>query len=306
VTLVFTPIGDGFWMTQSQESNLPRLVSRAAPAGPNTVTLTTTNTRDCPRNSAGTYEWSLSPSGETLTLGAQDDTCASRLAAVPGTYWRMNCPKAGDNCLGPVDAGTYSSQFFDPFVPHGAAWTPRYGALEYTVPEGWENREDWPEFFGLGPVDAAGSPFIQFASGVVAVKDDDMCSNDPNPTAARSAEALAAWVAAVDGVETDGAPEPVTVAGLPAWRLDVRIADGWTAKCPWNDTDKPDRPLFTDVEPGEGFHWGIPPDGSMRIWLVDLGDGRALLIEFEAETHSAYDAGLVAATAVVGSLVLNR
>ncbi len=64
--------------------------------------------------------------------------------------------------------------------------------------------------------------------------------------------------------------------------------------------------MFTDATAGPGIHWGIPAESTMRIWLVDLGDGRTMLVDFEADTQAEYDAWLEPAMTVVESIRLNR
>ena len=306
VTLELTGLG-ALWMTQSQQTDEHHLISRVVITDAHTIDLTSVGAGECPSGAKGTYGWTLSSSGKALTLTATADACAERLAALPGTYHRMACPTDQDNCLGPIDAGTYSSQFFDPFVPHGGAWNPRYGALAYTVPAGWTNIDDWPEYFGLGPDGAAGNPQIYLASDMLPKPDDDPCADRPSSTVGRSASEIAGWIDGLAGVKVTAPRTKVTVAGLPAWRMDVRIASSWTLQCPWNTGSDPDRPLFTDATANnDGFDWGIPPHSSMRLWLVDLGDGRALMIDFESETQASFEKYVDDASTIVESFVLNR
>jgi hypothetical protein len=304
-SIMFT-VGGGAWLSPSNHDNQFFLRSRVDTVGEDTIRVTSqTAEPDCA--DPGTYTWQLSPSGQSLQLASEDDSCATRRAAFTGTFWKTDCPTENNYCLGPVDAGTYASQYFDPFVAHDGPWKARFGALEYTVPAGWGNGHDWPEFFGLGPSGQEGNPQIYFASDVLPVPDDDQCKDAPSTTVGRSAEAIAGWVDGLAGVDVVTPLEQVTVGGLPAWQIDIRIAKGWTATCPWNTEHTPDRVLFTDGTPAnDGFSWGIPGGSSMRLWLVDLGDGRALMIDFESETQATFVASVDDATTVVGSYVLNR
>ena len=81
--------------------------------------------------------WDLSASGRSVTITAVDDTCAARLAAIPGTWWKMGCKDPNDNCLGDLDAWTMKTQFFTPRVDPGEVSTAWYAALTYAVPDGW-------------------------------------------------------------------------------------------------------------------------------------------------------------------------
>ncbi len=64
-----------------------------------------------------------------------------------GTWQTSDCRNPDNACLGDLQAGTYSSQFFEP-RPLGE-WAPRYGALTYTVPDGWAASSDFPESYAL-------------------------------------------------------------------------------------------------------------------------------------------------------------
>ena len=108
----------------------------------------------CANGDVGLYTWSLSPSDRILTIVANSDDCSTRQSAVPGVWFREQCDVVDDSCLGSVDAGTYRSQYFAPFEP-GASWEPDYGALSYTVPEGWANTADWPDSFNIRRQDAS-------------------------------------------------------------------------------------------------------------------------------------------------------
>ena len=256
----------------------------------------------CPAGS-GTYTWSLSSSGETLELVAEDDdTCPIRGAAMVGTYWRADCSTEDDLCLGALDPGTYASQFFDPFVANEGAWSRRYGALTYTVPAEWVNAGDFPGYYTLAPVGASDGTMIFLASDVVVVSEEDWCQEVPATDVGETARRIAEWVSGASGiVSTD--PVQTSVGGLTAWALDISLDPSWTESCPF-DEGQPGRGLFTDRSPDEGFHWGIGPDGRMRLYFVDLGDGRALMIDIESTTSADYDAFVDEATTIVESFVL--
>ena len=92
VSLTFTPRGT-FSMTDALTSRTSRFQSPVEFPDADTLRIVNANpTEDCGAGEAGEYTWSLSASGETLELTAVTDACANRLDAVPGTYWRMDCP----------------------------------------------------------------------------------------------------------------------------------------------------------------------------------------------------------------------
>jgi hypothetical protein len=176
--------------------------------------------------------------------------------------------------------------------------------LTYTVAQDWVNQQDFPAFFSLVPPDQPDSTTIFIATDVVAVGGADACSQEPEPGVGRSANDLASWIDTLDGVMSSGR-QPTVVGGLSGWTMTVRVAPEWTATCPWSDGE-PARAVFTDSTPGDGFHWGIPPGGAMRLWLLDLGDGRTLLIDYEAATQAAFEDFQEEAVAVVESFAISR
>ncbi len=168
--LTFESNGD-FDFAASANDPANRIESTVAAAGTDRVTFTSKPAdSDCGEGNAGTYTWSLSADGQTLTLAADGtDACPVRAAAVAGNWELVDCPTAEDNCLGTIAAGTHASQFFDQMIGAGDLWTPRYAAMTYTVPDGWVNVEDWPDFYRLAPAPADANPpsFIFFARDIV-------------------------------------------------------------------------------------------------------------------------------------------
>jgi hypothetical protein len=247
----------------------------------------------------GAYHWTLSESGETLEVVVEGDDCGVRLAAVPGTYWRMDCPTADDNCLGVIDAGSYGSQFFDHMVMPGGEWTPRYGALAYTVPDGWVNVEDWPDYFRLAPAGAADDTFIQVVKDVVLSTRADACSATADSDAASTPEGIAAALGSTPGLDLSAA-EPVTIGGLTGIRVDIALEPGWTATCPFSE-GRPHQELFTDRLPAEGYSAGIEPGERNRAYLLEPEEGRTTLIVIWAK-EAAFDAFVDDAATVVESM----
>ena len=305
VTLNFTGLGD-FYMTESASNVAHRLRSKVtAIDGLNgRVELTTDGADvDCQAGEVGVYRWSLSASGRALSLVATADDCASRLAAVPGTYWLMNCPTAADNCLGPVDAGTYSSQFFDPFVETGADWRPRFDVLNYTVPDGWTNVDDWPDFFRLRPTGAPDTTIIELVRDVVITKQGELCSEVPDPNLGTTAEDISAWLATAPGVVASDV-QAVQIGGLNGARVDVSLDPAWTDTCPWSE-GRPVHMLFTDRPDAEGFSWALETGFRSRLYFLDVGPGRAILINAAATTDD-FDAFAAQAAPVIESFVFTR
>ena len=150
-TIINFTADNEFFITQANQNEDHFLNSIASSVGDGQFQLE--GTPSCNTGDIGRYSWSVAPSGRILTIVANSDDCSWRLGAVPGTWWLEACRETGTNCLGDVEAGTYKSQFFTPRLDAGAGakWAPDFGALTYTVPDGWANSADWPGRFTLTP-----------------------------------------------------------------------------------------------------------------------------------------------------------
>jgi hypothetical protein len=301
--LTFRSNGDA-QVTASANDPAIRLRSTIAAAGSGRVTFTSKpGDPDCQDGNAGAYTWMISADGQTLTLAADGaDACAVRAPVVAGSWELVDCPTADDNCLGTIAAGTHASHFFD-HVTGGAAWTPRYAAMTYTVPEGWVNVEDWPDYYRLAPTPADANPdsFIFFARDIVLSSRADLCSDSQDPDAGTSAEAIARSLSAQGLVAST--PEPVTIGGLAGFRVDLALDVAATA-CPFSE-GVPHQELFTDRDVAQGFSIGIQAEEHARVYLLEVEPSRALVVMIVAPTLTRFDAFLNEATTVVESLTFN-
>jgi hypothetical protein len=280
------------------------LRSTASAPAAGTVRLVAENVSGgCVVGDEGLYSWSLSPGGSKLTFSVVSDACDSRGATIAGDWQRSDCPNPDNLCLGNLEAGRYASQFIDPFIPPRGDWKARFGALTYDVPEGWANSEDFPSDYVLKPQGATDERGIHVWGDIVIVSEEDPCAETPASTVGRTAQAMTDWLATAPGV---AATEPVAVSigGLDGWRLDVSMDPSWTTACPFSQ-GRPLRGLFTGT-PGGGFHWGLERETQMRLFILDLGDGRALVVETEAPTKADFDAIVDEATAIVESFNFPR
>jgi len=283
------------------ETGLTWLLQSEMRAGvPNELVFTSVESPGgCAVGDVGRYHWSLSPGGTKLLLDHIQDECSSRAAVLPGEWQRSACADPDSWCLGPLEAGSYASQFFDPFVPAGVDPKPRFGALTYEVTTSdWENGHDWALAYQLRPVASPDDAGIFLFGDVLAVSEADPCLQASEPTVGRTADEIVEWLTRATGVAATS-PEPVTVGGLAGWRLDVAMAPDWTGTCSWSNGALA-RPLFTDADPRDGFHWGLESDTRMRLWLLALPDGRALLVDVAGDA-STYAAIVDEATAIVES-----
>lgn len=300
--LTFQSNGD-FVVRASANDPANRIRSAVAGAGVDRVTLSSKPADiDCGEGDAGTYTWSISADGQTLTLAADGaDGCSVRQSALPGDWELVDCPTADDNCLGTIAAGSHPSHFFDPQIGPGESWTPRYAAITYTVPDGWVNVEDWPDFYRLAPSAAKDEASIFFVRDVVLSSRADLCSDAADPDAATTPEAISAALP-VPGL-TASRPEAVTIGGLAGFSIDVELDASLATSCPFSE-GRPHQELLTDRDSGEGFSFGIEGDLRQRLYLLEVEPGRTTLVVVEA-TQAGFDAFVDDAAAIVESLTFN-
>lgn len=180
--------------------------------------------------------------------------------------------------------GTYTSKVFKPQVT-------------FTVPAGWALLTDSATYFQLTP---AGSDVvgIHLFRDPLAASQDPACPDTPEPGVGRTALELSAWIRERPGL-TVSAPKIVTVGGLRGTELELAIADGWTASCPFAN-GLPTVPLFVGSD-GE-YRWVVVGSERLRLDLLDVPGGGTLVVDADAFEGSLYDDLIAAATPIVGSL----
>ena len=296
-TLLFT--AESFVVAESNQWDIVRyLSSSASAAGDRQFRLElSADGNGCHVGDIGVYSWSLSPSGRTLTITADSDDCAARLGAVPGVWWLAGCPNS--LCLGPLDAGTYKSQYIAPRLDPGATWDPVFGGLTYTVPEGWANSNDSPE--GLELVPATEMPPVAEIDrrrniGVftqpTAMTQDKPCSDTVQPGVGRTVNDLVTWLGTVPGLVTT-APMPITIDGHPGQWLDLRRNPSWTKTCEGST-----EPLVTFLNPGIA----VGVDQRVRLILLDLGDGDVVATGIWTRDQATLDSFVPEAMPVIESM----
>ena len=267
-------------------------------AGPREFTLTSVeNPGGCAVGDVGRYQWSLSPGGTKLVLDHIQDECSSRAAVLPGEWQRAGCEETW--CLGELEASRYASQFFDPFAAATDPSKPRFGALRYAVPDGWSNIEDEHATYRLARSESAAEPRIDLHAEVLVASQSDPCKEEPDPDVGRTAAAITDWLGSAPGV-VSSVPVAVSIGDLDGWLIDVGMEPGGTPPCS-SGTGVPYGVLFTDGEPSEGFSWSVRPEMRMRLYVLDLGDGRTLLIEIRSPDATTHGAVLAEATGIVES-----
>ena len=293
--------GTSFEFAQSNAVDRPLVRAPASAAGANQIEIRPASGGPCV---AGIYGWQLSPAGRTLTLTAEGGDCTADEIFLEGVWYLEDCPIEDDGCYGELEGGTYSSQYFDPFRPEDGSWQPRFGAFAFTVPAGWSNTADWPLSFNIEPPGGTGDSGIFLYSDIVAAAEDDPCGESRATDVGETASEIASWIGAIPGVVATPATQ-LQVGDLDAWRIDLSLDPSWSTACEFSEGE-PYHGLLVDRPAASGFAWGLRGDGRMRLYLVDLGDGRALMISVEARTKATYDAFVDAATTIVESFQFTR
>ena len=299
-SILFDPVG--LTLTQANDNSTRKLTAQPSITNAGLIHLESAGTGPgpCEAGAGGDYDWSLSPSGRVFQLTPIEDQCSERASALAGTWWKMGCT-IEENCLGLLDAGTYKSQFIAPHVDPGAEWAPVFGALTYTVPDGWANASDWPESFELVPAselppidDADRTGVIDIFTQPTAMKQDRPCSDEVEPGVGRSADELAAWITTVPGLVTTE-PTPITIGGHSGQTLDLSIDPSWTGLCSPDDPDT--TPIVTYLNPG----LAVRGDEHTRLILLDVGGGDVVVIGTWTRDQVAFDSFIPEAMPVIES-----
>ena len=185
----------------------------------------------------------------------------------------VRCPHAyGGRCLGPLSAGTYRTAVLQ---------TP----LTYTVPNGWANDVDTAGNFQLLPpnasfegVDAGTADYVSVADGVAAASAD--CEEHPQIGIDTTPAAIATFLAAQPGIAPT-TPTPVTVGGLRGVVLDLELAEGYSAGCPYVGYEGvPMVPMLHHQAGGPAvLHNVLLPDNATRLYLLEGPHDRTIAIE---------------------------
>ncbi|MFL6181687.1 MAG: hypothetical protein ACJ73J_05210, partial [Actinomycetes bacterium] len=126
----FVDISDAFVVYETGIAENPKAFnSDVTTTGDETIEMTLVgDVLDCLDGDVGSYRWSLSPHATTLTLTANEDACAVRQAAIEGQWTHTGCKLEGRDCLGIVEAGTYSTNRWNPYGEF------TYGQATFTLP----------------------------------------------------------------------------------------------------------------------------------------------------------------------------
>jgi len=182
------------------------------------------------------------------------------------------CPNPhGGICLGPLDAGEYTTEEFHP-------------TLTYSVPAGWDNEEDLSGNFLLLPpgadlagVDAGTSDYIGVYTGVKASGGCDGLAD-----AGFTPQQVAAVIRHDPDLEVTQ-PRQTEVGGLRGLVMDIQLTQDPSKDCPSFGEAGHAVPLILGVPPSSLDHAMV--DGlTMRLYLLAHDDG-SLAIEVDDVHH---------------------
>ena len=217
------------------------LNSAVSVPAPGQIRLTSANTTGgCQVGDQGTYEWTTTVDGAGLMMNKVDERCAPRAEAVVGDWVRAACKDFG--CLGDLEAGKHQTAFFEPLgnpTAFSGSWRMQYGGLSYTVPAGWANAVDDPNFYDIVPQAeyAKVVPDMSLYSGISLLPDigvaaqDEACTPIVEPGVGPGSDEIAARIARIPSLEV-GAATPISIAGSSGTILDVAIKPDWKRFCP--------------------------------------------------------------------------
>lgn len=300
----FVDISDGFVVYETGIAENPKAFSSDLTAtGADTIEMTLVgDLLDCVDGDVGRYRWSLSAHATTLTLTADDEACAARQAALEGRWTHTACKLEGRDCLGIVEAGTYSTNRWNPYGEF------TYGQATFTLPDGWAVTYDSQAalFIGLAEDYAANADpapwgLRSWADVAAAAPDSDDCTrgptDQPDPTVGSGAASIAAWMVALPTL--NATRSTMRIGGMEAEVVDAEVANG-ASICEWgivlivSRTSKPDP-----------FNYGIVAGQHMRIVLIDVLPERTVAIFLDDTGHPGFEALEDAVMPIVESFVFS-
>lgn len=203
----------------------------------------------------------------------------------------MGCSRGGTPSVAPsggsqppaLPAGTYQSQAFQP-------------RLTFTLPEGWWIASDVADYLGLQPVNTDQAGIFVFRDPRAASQDQD-CPLEPAAGVGGLSTDLSAWIRGLPGLAT-GNPRLATVGGLRGTEMDLQIALGWQASCPFAG-GLPTVPLF--VGGTDELRWVIAGSEQLRLSLLDVPGGGTVVVDIDAFDGALMADLLQSAGPIVGS-----
>ena len=178
-----------------------------------------------------------------------------------------------------------------------------YGGLSYTVPSGWANAVDDPNFYNIVRQEeyAKAAPDVLQYPGIVLLPDvavaaqDDACSAGVERGIGRSSVEIAARIARIPSLRV-GEATAIDIGGRSGTMLEVALAAGWTRFCP----DGSGVPVLRGAAGGDDRR--MTAQSRWRLILVDIANGRTMAILIDSvDRPSGFDALVADAMPIVTS-----
>jgi hypothetical protein len=161
-------------------------------------------------------------------------------------------------CAGPLTAGEHTTAAFQP-------------ALTFTVPDGWTNSFDIARIVSLHPTPHTFD--VAVYSRLAIPEQNDACTAEKKAGAGSTVQDWIDFLEHHPGLVTNQ-PVPVTVGGYEGQRIQFRVADDWTGRCP--NSLGPAVMVFTDSgDPPARATWF--DDHRVTAWFLDV-DGTTVAI----------------------------
>ena len=299
----------------SQVFGVSRLMSAVSLTSADELRLeTVAEGTGCAVGDVGIYPYELSIGGTRLVIDPGADDCEMRSMAVVGAWRLMDCANTSNWCQGPLEAGSQTSLFFDPFrTDWGGQVVTRNGALTYVVPDGWSNASDQMQSytvvrtidyeadgFSLSCLDCADG--IWMGASPMAVEAG--CSEDADPDVGISAREIADWLRAHPALEvTEGRMPSVAVDGRPTIILDIEARESYADACNDPVLERSFIPLFAHA----GYTVGIGTGDAHRVILVELGPTSGpMVIVIDSFDPADLDAVIEETQPIIDSIQLNE
>jgi hypothetical protein len=169
--------------------------------------------------------------------------------------------------------------------------------VAFTLPSGWWIASDTDDYLALQPVDSNQVGIYLFRDPRAASQ-DLACPIEPEPNVGTLSSELSTWMRALPGLIASN-PRLASVGGLRGTELDLRIADGWQASCPFAD-GLPTVPLF--VGQTLELRWVVAGSERLRLSLLDVPGGGTVVVDIDAFDGLLMEVLLDAASPIVGSI----
>jgi hypothetical protein len=229
----------------------------------------------------------ISPSTSLTPSTAPSSSAPGAATPAPSTPF---CPnQEGGLCLGPIEAGTYTTVRLQP-------------RLTYTVPAGWANLEDTVGNFLLLPpgstlegVNPGTSDYLGVYSWVVA---SELCTDHASGSIPPTFDGLVGWLKSRPAIEITHL-ENVEVSGLQGVSMDIAMATPKGDGCAdgiWAD-------IYVGKFPSDLTH-SVTTDYPIRIYLLRNGEQTLAIEEADAKGGSDYKDWWTAADKVVKTFVI--